>query len=163
MCPEILMGQGHDRRADIYCVGALLYELVIGFPPHFNQDHNEIYKGIVNHEPEFKEHNLSRELEDLLRKLLQKDPNKRYQKVSDIKSHPWLEEVDWEKVLDRKYQPPIVPGPHECCIDEEFLSLPLDFEDSSVPVPTERRQSCYYESTLMLKTVASEKNANLKP
>jgi len=36
MCPEILLGQGHDRRADIYCLGALLYELVVGFPPHFN-------------------------------------------------------------------------------------------------------------------------------
>jgi protein kinase A len=78
MCPEILMGEGHDRRADIYCIGALLYELVVGFPPHLNQDHNEIYKGIVNNQPEFKEHKLSRELEDLLRRLLEKDPNHRF-------------------------------------------------------------------------------------
>jgi len=56
------------------------------------------------------------------------------------------------------YKPPIIPGPHTCCIDEEFLNLPLDFEDSSVPVPTERRQSCYYESTIMLNTMVSEKN-----
>lgn len=53
MCPEILMGHGHDRRVDIYCAGALLYELVIGFPPHFNQDHKEIYNGILNFEPEY--------------------------------------------------------------------------------------------------------------
>jgi serine/threonine protein kinase len=78
MCPEILMGQGHDRLADIYCIGALLYELVVGFPPHFNQDHNEIYKGIVNNEPEYEEHNLSEELQDLLMTLLQKDPKKRF-------------------------------------------------------------------------------------
>jgi serine/threonine protein kinase len=78
MCPEILMGQGHDRRADIYCIGALLYELVIGFPPHFNQDHNEIYKGIVNNEPEFDEHKLSSLLENLLRKLIEKEPDNRF-------------------------------------------------------------------------------------
>ena len=30
--------------------------------------------------------------------------------------------------------------------------MPLDFEDSGVPLPTERRQSCYYESTIILKT-----------
>ena len=72
--------------------------------------------------------------------------------------HPWLEDIDWQKVLEKGYKPPIVPGPHECCIDEEFLNLPLDFEDSSVPVPTERRQSCYYESTIMLKSMISDKN-----
>ena len=59
MCPEILKGTGHDRRADIYCIGALLYELVVGFPPHFDTDHNEIYKKIINSEPEYQEHNLS--------------------------------------------------------------------------------------------------------
>jgi serine/threonine protein kinase len=157
MCPEILLGYGHDRLADLYCVGALLFELVVGFPPHFNQDHNEIYKGIINKEPEFEEHNLSRDLENLLRKLLEKNPAKRFQSCAEIKKHKWLANVDWDRIINKEYQPPIVPGPHECCIDEEFLNLPLDFEDSGVPVPTERRQSCYYESTLMLKTI-SEKN-----
>jgi serum/glucocorticoid-regulated kinase 2 len=38
MCPEILKAIGHDRRADIYCIGTLLYELVVGYPPHFSQD-----------------------------------------------------------------------------------------------------------------------------
>lgn len=78
--------------------------------------------------------------------------------MKDIKSHEWIRGVDWDRVLQMDYEPPIVPGPHECCIDEEFLNLPLDFEDSSVPVPTERRQSCYYESTIMLKTIISDKN-----
>ena len=66
--------------------------------------------------------------------------------------------------MKKEYQPPIIPGPHECCIDEEFLNLPLDFEDSGVPVPTERRQSCYYESSLMLKTISEKgtlKNSEL--
>ena len=65
--------------------------------------------------------------------------------------------MDWKKLYNKEYTPPIVPGPTECCIDEEFLSLPLDFEDSGIPLPTERRQSCYYESTMMLKTFL-EKN-----
>lgn len=78
--------------------------------------------------------------------------------MRDIKNHEWIRGMDWDRVLAMEYKPPIVPGPHECCIDEEFLNLPLDFEDSSVPVPTERRQSCYYESTIMLKTIISDKN-----
>ena len=157
MCPEILLGQGHDRRSDIYCIGALLYELVVGFPPHFNQDHNEIYKGIINNEPEYREHHLSDIVVDLLKKLLQKDPNNRFQSIKEIKRHPWLQSIDWDRVLTCGYTPPIVPGPHQCCIDEEFLHLPLDFEDSAMPVMTERRQSCYYESTFV-KSMTSEKN-----
>ena len=165
MCPEILTGQGHDQRADIYCIGALLYELVVGFPPHFNQDHNEIYKGIVNSEPAYAEHNLSPLLIDLLKKLLNKDMDKRFQSVQEIKQHAWLSDIDWQKVINKEYTPPIVPGPHECCIDEEFLSLPLDFEDSGIPLPTERRQSCYYESTIMLKNIIDKntlKNSELQ-
>jgi len=112
-----------------------------------------IYQGIVKKNPEFREHNLSSKLENLLRKLLEKDPTVRYQDIREIKAHPWLHSINWTRVKDKGYEPPIVPGPHSCCIDEEFLNLPLDFEDSSIPVPTERRQSCYYESTIMLNTM----------
>jgi len=41
---------------------------------------------------------LSIELEDLLKKLLAKDPNKRYQEFKDVKKHKWLKDVDWDKV-----------------------------------------------------------------
>ena len=59
--------------------------------------------------------------------------------MKDIKNHEWIRGIDWDRCMAMEYKPPIVPGLHECCIDEEFLNLPLDFEDSSVPVPTERR------------------------
>jgi len=35
------------------------------------------------------------------------------------------------------------------------LSLPLDFEDSGIPLPTERRKSCYYESTLIIRNFSA--------
>jgi len=152
MCPEILKGKGHDQRADIYCVGALLYELVVGFPPHFNKDHDEIYKGIINNPVEYREHQLTPELESLLKGMLQKNPSQRFQTISEVKTHPWLAGVNWTKVVNRELNPPIVPGPNECNIDEEFLNLPLDFEDSGVPLPTERRQSFFYDS-MMTKTM----------
>jgi hypothetical protein len=72
--------------------------------------------------------------------------------------HPWLADIDWQRVLNKGFKPPIIPGSTQCCIDEEFLNLPLDFEDSSVPLPTERRQSCYYESTIMMQSMISDKN-----
>jgi len=36
MSPEMLNNNGHSRQVDIYCLGVLLYELLIGIPPHYN-------------------------------------------------------------------------------------------------------------------------------
>ena len=53
MCPEMLSGSGHDRRVDIYCLGALLYEMLTGLPPFYNKDTNKMYEKILLEEVEY--------------------------------------------------------------------------------------------------------------
>lgn len=36
MAPEMLTKSGHNHLLDYYCLGALLYELVIGVPPYYS-------------------------------------------------------------------------------------------------------------------------------
>jgi protein kinase A len=36
MAPEIITGTGHIKTVDFYCLGALLYEMLIGFPPFYD-------------------------------------------------------------------------------------------------------------------------------
>jgi serine/threonine protein kinase len=48
MCPEILNGQGHDQTADLYCLGAFLFELLTGMPPFFSTSQQDLYKRIMN-------------------------------------------------------------------------------------------------------------------
>ena len=38
MSPEILLGQGYDYSVDFYTMGVLLYEMLVGLPPHYNED-----------------------------------------------------------------------------------------------------------------------------
>lgn len=36
LSPEMLKNEGHGFPLDIYCLGVLLYELLVGLPPHYN-------------------------------------------------------------------------------------------------------------------------------
>lgn len=47
MAPEMLTKTGHNFLLDYYCLGALLYELVIGVPPYYSLKQEEIYESIL--------------------------------------------------------------------------------------------------------------------
>ena len=56
---------------DYYCLGALLYELVIGVPPFYSLDHEEIYRGVLGQPVTFPSNaSLSDEIKNLLLGLL---------------------------------------------------------------------------------------------
>ena len=74
-CPEILKGEPYGRTLDFYSLGVLLYELITGFPPFFNEDHAKMQQDIIELKPNTK--NLPPMVRDLVNKLLEKDPERR--------------------------------------------------------------------------------------
>ena len=48
MAPEILSYQKYDSKADLWSVGAVLYEMAVGKPPYRAQNHIELLKRIDN-------------------------------------------------------------------------------------------------------------------
>jgi serine/threonine protein kinase len=38
LAPEILTRQGHDYTVDIWCLGTLLFEMIVGIPPFYNKN-----------------------------------------------------------------------------------------------------------------------------
>ena len=60
--------------------------MLTGLPPFYNKDTNKMYEKIMMEEVHYP-HIFSNEVKDLLSSLLQKDPKKRIQSVSDIKKH----------------------------------------------------------------------------
>ena len=63
---------------------------------------------ILNNPVELPEE-ISEEVQDLLLRLLHKDPNKRLGHINgakDIKKHPWFYKINWKDIERRRVNPP---------------------------------------------------------
>ncbi|HEU4782538.1 MAG TPA: protein kinase, partial [Ktedonobacterales bacterium] len=87
MAPEQLRGESIDERADIYALGAVLYELLIGHPPHEAETPYQVaalsLQGNIT-PPSTLVPGISEELEDVVMIALASDPAARYPDASSF-------------------------------------------------------------------------------
>ncbi|KAI7867750.1 kinase-like domain-containing protein [Spinellus fusiger] len=127
LAPELLLGQGYTKTVDWWTLGVLLYEMMTGLPPFYDENTNEMYRKILQDELRFPEE-MSEEAKGLLRGLLTRDPNERLGNSGPeaIKNHPFFASIDWQKLMQKKVQPPFKPsvdGSNDTSnFDEEFTS-----------------------------------------
>ncbi|CAD8136150.1 unnamed protein product [Paramecium pentaurelia] len=113
MAPEMLQQQGHTYAVDYYCLGALFYELITGLPPYYSRDTNQIFKSILSDPLSFPPNIGSPEARDLIRRLLNKNPEQRLGIRGDadaILQHPLFASIDLRDVIRRKIDPPFKPN-----------------------------------------------------
>eukprot|EP00747_Dinoflagellata_sp_TGD_P005822 gnl/TRDRNA2_/TRDRNA2_115093_c1_seq1.p1 gnl/TRDRNA2_/TRDRNA2_115093_c1~~gnl/TRDRNA2_/TRDRNA2_115093_c1_seq1.p1 ORF type:complete len:649 (+),score=118.70 gnl/TRDRNA2_/TRDRNA2_115093_c1_seq1:41-1987(+) len=78
MAPEILRHERYDAKADLWSVGAILYELILGRPPFSGANPMQLLANIEKCDRVmFDGATVSSDCQDFLRSLLQKDPKKR--------------------------------------------------------------------------------------
>lgn len=113
LAPEIILNKGHGKPVDWWALGVLVYEMLAGYPPYYDDDPMGTYQKILHGKLEFPSH-FSRASRDIIKKLLQADLTKRYGNLKggarDIKAHPWFSSVDFDALLRRQTKPPIVPA-----------------------------------------------------
>ena len=91
MAPEIIKGEGYEGfPVDIWSAGVALYIMLSGNIP-FNRDKTHDLQSAIINLPYKKIEDISDSANDLLEKILEKDPNKRYT-PEQILEHPWMNE-----------------------------------------------------------------------
>lgn len=113
LSPEVILGKGHNRPADWWSLGVLIYEMIYGIPPFYSSNVQTMYRKAIREQPVFKPGvKISENCKDLILKLLTKEQTKRLGAQADsleVLSHPWFADLDWSKLLERKLKAPFVP------------------------------------------------------
>jgi serine/threonine protein kinase len=106
LAPEMLRRAGHTKSIDWYLLGVLIYEMLVGVPPYFNPDKTILFKNIEMG-PLKIPHTMPQPARNIILLLLNRNPAKRLGSncadASDIKSHEFFAEIDWERVDKRDY------------------------------------------------------------
>ena len=82
MSPEQAKGKPVDQRADIYAFGVVLYEMVTGMRLHRGDTSTEVLASVIREEPRLDK--VPPQLHRLLRRCLEKDPQKRQRHIGDV-------------------------------------------------------------------------------
>jgi tetratricopeptide (TPR) repeat protein/tRNA A-37 threonylcarbamoyl transferase component Bud32 len=87
VAPEVALGKGVDSRSDLYSFGAVLYEALSGRQPFPGDDPIKVIFGHIHDHPvplAKQNPKAPQALVDCIMKLLEKEPEKRYQSAEDL-------------------------------------------------------------------------------
>ncbi|CAN0440529.1 unnamed protein product [Lampetra planeri] len=135
VCPEMIVNRGHDRGADCWALGVLVYELLAGVPPFSGTDPMKTYNAILwGMERVHFPNEVGKRAEDIIRRLCRQNPSERLgnQKhgVGDVRKHKWFQGFDWEGLRANQLASPLkreVSGP------TDFKNFDWFPEDLDVP------------------------------
>lgn len=110
--PEVIQSKGYGKAVDWWSLGILIFEMLAGYPPFYDDDHLKLYEKILQGKirwPSYFDPNAK----DLLKHLLTSDLSRRYGNLKngadDIKNHPWFQGVDFDRVANRQIRAPYIP------------------------------------------------------
>lgn len=87
MSPEQVQGGKIDGRSDLYSVGVITYEMLVGTPPFISGDIAYQQVNILPTAPKEICGLIPKEVNDLVMKMLEKNPNNRLSSALELKNH----------------------------------------------------------------------------
>jgi len=138
IAPEILQQLPYTKAVDWWSFGILLFEMLTGLPPFYDENMTKMYKSIMS-DPITFPHYVSANARDLILRLLERNPSQRIgsgeRDYEEIKAHPFFSSFNWEDVMNKKITPEWVPT-----LDNELDTKNFDssFTNESIQGSLER-------------------------
>ena len=111
--PEIITREGHNKAADWWSYGILLYEMLYGVSPFYSKNTEKMFDLITKSDLKFpKDKKISEEAKDLIKKLLVKNQDLRLGSeggFQTIKNHPFFKGFDFKALEEKKMKAPFIP------------------------------------------------------
>ena len=138
--PEIIERTGTSMPADMWALGILLYEMLVGDPPFMSNSDDpwDTYARIIECRYTLPKY-LSVTVRNLISQLLRKNPVERLT-AAQARTHPWFNQVDFDALLAGTAIAPIQPMVKSAVDADNY-----DNYETIPPVPAAGRASNIHE------------------
>ncbi|CAI2369419.1 unnamed protein product [Moneuplotes crassus] len=135
LAPEIIQSKGHSKYVDWWALGVLIFEMLAGYPPFYDDNPLGIYQKILDGYYEFPPYVEPKAI-NLIKSFLTADKSIRLgcnRGSEEVKEHKWFKGVDWNVVYSREIPSPWVPKIMDNADTQYFEKYPDSVETPSVP------------------------------
>ncbi|CAG8599210.1 4428_t:CDS:2 [Ambispora leptoticha] len=128
--PEIVKDERYSKSVDIWALGCVLYTLLCGFPPFYDESIQVLTEKVAKGHYTFLSpwwDDMSASSKDLITHLLDVDPEKRYT-IKEFFEHPWVKEEPFYPS-----ETTIVPQKVETAVETAVTSNETNITDDQMP------------------------------
>lgn len=109
LSPEMIKGDPYNQSVDMWSLGILYFEMLVGVPPFFDKNRDKLYKKIYFNDPNYalnKKVVVSDVSINFINRLLCKNPLERMT-IRDAKKHELFKGFNFEKLMAYELQSPL--------------------------------------------------------
>lgn len=160
--PEMMRNMPYTTTADVWSAGVCLYYMVTGKPPFKDTNIRKVAEKIISEDPIFP-NDMSSELQDLLSKMLAKDPFERLT-IQRVREHPWFVSYFYSSMMhfnfgsDRAWRnPPMTRGEPDPEVLAEMASMGIEYTDDCPAYRILKKEKVVREMSILAEN--AEKDA----